>query len=128
MLVILSLPSALPIPTPGYSTPFGVLISLLAIQLTSSAKTPWLSEKMLHHPLQLTTVEGYLKAGLPWLRTIEAIARSRLSYICTTLPGRITLGVVIALMAISIMDDSHPRDQHSTRNGHFCNCLWFVRR
>ncbi len=40
LLVILSLPSALPVPTPGYSTPLGVLISLLAIQLISGAKTP----------------------------------------------------------------------------------------
>jgi hypothetical protein len=45
LLVILSLPPALPIPTPGYSTPFGVLISLLAIQLISRDKTPSLSEK-----------------------------------------------------------------------------------
>ena len=30
LLVILSLPSALPVPAPGYSTPFGVLIFLLA--------------------------------------------------------------------------------------------------
>jgi hypothetical protein len=40
LLVILSLPRALPVPTPGYSTPFGVLISLLAIQLISRDKTP----------------------------------------------------------------------------------------
>ncbi len=53
--------------------------------------------------MQLTTVQGFLKAGIPWLKRIEAIARPRLSYICTTLPGRVTIGVAIALMAISMM-------------------------
>ncbi|MBD2133610.1 exopolysaccharide biosynthesis protein [Sphaerospermopsis sp. FACHB-1094] len=103
LLVILSLPSALPVPAPGYSTPFGVLIFLLAVQLVAGAKTPWLPAKMLNHQIQLSTVQGFLKAGLPWLRRIEAIARPRLSYICTTLPGRVTIGVAIALMAISMM-------------------------
>jgi hypothetical protein len=103
LLVILSLPSALPVPAPGYSVPFGILIFILAIQLIAGAKTPWLPEKMANYPLQLTTVQGFLKAGLPWLRRIEAIARPRLSYVCTTLPGRITIGSAIALMAISMM-------------------------
>ncbi|MTJ09088.1 MULTISPECIES: exopolysaccharide biosynthesis protein [unclassified Anabaena] len=103
LLVILSLPSALPVPAPGYSVPFGILIFILAAQLIAGAKTPWLPQKMLNHPLQLSTVRGFLKAGLPWLRRIEAIARPRLSYICTTLPGRITIGCAIALMAISMM-------------------------
>ncbi|MBD0389043.1 MAG: exopolysaccharide biosynthesis protein [Nostoc sp. C3-bin3] len=103
LLVILSLPSALPVPAPGYSTPFGILIFLLAIQLIVGAKTPWLPKRMMNHPIQLTTVQKFLKAGIPWLKRIEAIARPRLSYICTTLPGRVTIGIAIALMAISMM-------------------------
>ncbi|MBW4454579.1 MAG: exopolysaccharide biosynthesis protein [Nostoc indistinguendum CM1-VF10] len=103
LLVILSLPSALPVPAPGYSTPFGILIFLLAIQLIVGAKTPWLPKRMMNHSMQLTTVQKFLKAGIPWLKRIEAIARPRLGYICTTLPGRVTIGIVIALMAISMM-------------------------
>ncbi len=78
---------------------------------------------MLNHPLQLTTVQGFLKAGLPWLRRIKAIVRRRLSYICTTLPGRITLGVAIALMAISMMIPIPGANNLPTSNRHFCNCL-----
>ncbi|MEH2316283.1 MAG: exopolysaccharide biosynthesis protein [Nostoc sp.] len=37
-----------------------------------------------------------MKAGIPWLKRIEAIARPRLSYMCTTLPGRVTIGIAIA--------------------------------
>jgi hypothetical protein len=103
LFVILSLPSALPVPAPGYSVPFGILIFLLAIQLIVGSKTPWLPQKMLNHPIKLETVQKVLKAGIPWLRRIEAIARPRLAYICTTLPGRVTLGSAISLMAISMM-------------------------
>lgn len=103
LLVILSLPSALPVPAPGYSVPFGILIFILAIQMIIGAKTPWLPPKMMNHPIKLETVQGFLKAGIPWLRRIESIARPRLSYICTTLAGRVTIGIAIAIMAISMM-------------------------
>jgi hypothetical protein len=103
LLVILSLPSALPVPAPGYSVPFGILIFLLAVQLIVGSKTPWLPPRMMNHRIKLETVQKFLKAGLPWLRRIEAIARPRLSYICTTLPGRVTIGTAVALMAISMM-------------------------
>ncbi|MBE9050258.1 exopolysaccharide biosynthesis protein [Nostocales cyanobacterium LEGE 11386] len=103
LLVILSLPSALPVPAPGYSVPFGILIFLLAVQLIIGAKIPWLPQRMMNHPIKLETVQKFLKAGIPWLRRIEAIARPRLTYICTTLPGRVIIGSAIALMAISMM-------------------------
>ena len=35
VLIILSLPSALPVPAPGYSTPFGIVIALMALQMIS---------------------------------------------------------------------------------------------
>ncbi|OKH29864.1 hypothetical protein NIES2119_31905 [[Phormidium ambiguum] IAM M-71] len=103
LFVILSLPSALPVPAPGYSTPFGVLLFLLAMQLVFGRKRPWLPNKMLNYPMKLETVQGILKAGLPWLKRIEAITRPRLTYICTTLPGRVFIGCAIALMATSMM-------------------------
>ncbi|CEJ48234.1 exopolysaccharide biosynthesis protein [Umezakia ovalisporum] len=103
LLVILSLPSALPVPAPGFSVPFGILIFLLAVQLILGAKIPWLPPKILNHPIKLTTVHKFVKAGNPWLRRIEAITRPRLTYICTTVPGKLTIGIAISLMAISMM-------------------------
>lgn len=103
LFVILALPSALPLPAPGYSTPFGFVLFLLALQLISGRKLPWLPAKISHHPMELNQVQGVIKAGLPWLRRIEMITRPRLSYICTSLPGRVTMGIAIALMGISMM-------------------------
>ncbi len=103
LFVILALPSALPVPAPGYSIPFGILMFILAMQLIVGAKTPWLPKKMAKHPIKLETVQKFLKGGIPWLRRIEAITRPRLTYICTTIPGRVTIGAAIALMSISMM-------------------------
>ena len=33
LLIVLSLPSALPVPAPAYSTPFGLVMALIALQI-----------------------------------------------------------------------------------------------
>ncbi|WP_041619166.1 exopolysaccharide biosynthesis protein [Stanieria cyanosphaera] len=103
LLVILSFPSALPIPAPGYSIPFGILMFILALQLICGRQRPWLPAKMMKASMKLETVQGVIKAGNPWLQKIEALSKPRLSYICTGLTGRIILGIAIALMSISMM-------------------------
>ncbi len=103
LFVILSLPSALPVPAPGYSIPFGILMFLLAVQLIAGSKVPWLPEKMMKGSIKLETVQKFLEKGLPWLRRIEALTRPRMTYICASLPGRVIIGVAIALMSISMM-------------------------
>ncbi|NEN93830.1 MAG: exopolysaccharide biosynthesis protein [Okeania sp. SIO3H1] len=103
LFVILSLPSALPVPAPGYSIPFGILLLLLAFQLIIGSTTPWLPKRWLNHSISLDKVQGVLKKGIPWLQKIELISRPRLSYICTSLIGRVIIGCAIALMAISMM-------------------------
>ncbi|MDJ0773589.1 MAG: exopolysaccharide biosynthesis protein [Mastigocoleus sp. MO_167.B18] len=102
LFVVLALPSALPLPAPGYAAPFGVLIFILAIQFIIGRKKPWLPKKMANHRMKLETVQKFIKAGTPWLRRIEAITRPRLPYVCTTIPGRLIIGVAIALMSISM--------------------------
>jgi hypothetical protein len=103
LFVILSLPSALPVPAPGYSTPFGVMMFLLAVQLILGHKTPWLPAKMVNHPIELPLAQKFIKAGIPWLQRIEKLTRPRLTAVCTTLPGRVMIGIVVALMSISMM-------------------------
>ena len=103
LFVVLSLPSALPVPAPGYSIPFGFAMLLLAVQLIFGAQHPWFPKRMLKGAIALKKVRGVVKAGLPWLRRIEAISRPRLSYLCTSLPGRVAIGMTIALMSISMM-------------------------
>ena len=46
LLIVLSLPSALPIPAPGYSTPFGVVMALIALQMICGRKAIWLPKRL----------------------------------------------------------------------------------
>ncbi|MEC4893646.1 MAG: exopolysaccharide biosynthesis protein [Oscillatoria sp. PMC 1051.18] len=103
LFVILALPSALPIPAPGYSIPFGILTFLLAIQLVAGRQRPWLPTKMMNRSMTISQAQGFVKAGIPWLKRIEAIARPRMSYLCASFPGRVIIGIAIALMSISMM-------------------------
>ncbi len=103
LFVILSLPSALPLPAPGYSTPFGLLIFLLAIQFMAGATIPWLPNRMLSGRMKTDTARKFVELALPWLRRLETVTKPRLIYICTGWGMRVIIGVAIALMAISMM-------------------------
>lgn len=103
LFVILALPSALPIPAPGYSIPFGVVMFLLASQMVIGAKKLWLPQRVRTYQLDLKTVQGFVEKGVPWLQRLETLSRPRLSYVCTSALGRIILGSAIALMSISMM-------------------------
>lgn len=103
LFVLLAFPSALPIPAPGYSVPFGIAMLLLAGQMAIGRDEPWFPESWRNHGFEVRQVQQVLKAGLPWLRRIEAISRPRLMGVCHSLPGRIVLGCTIALMSISMM-------------------------
>ena len=103
LLVILSLPSALPIPAPGYSVPFGIAMFFLAIQLVVGRDRPWLPNKILRGSMKLETVQKFIKMGTPWIEKIENVTKPRIAYLCTSIPGKIMLGCAIALMSVSMM-------------------------
>ncbi len=103
LFVILALPSALPIPAPGYSIPFGILMLILAVQLIVGCQLPWLPQRMLNSQIKLEQAQGFVKAGMPWLKKIEALTRPRMTYICTSLPGRVLIGLAISAMSVFMM-------------------------
>ena len=103
LFVILALPSALPVPAPGYSIPFGVGMFVLAFQLILGRDFPWLPAKILNGSMSIEKVQSFLGKGLPILRFFEALTKPRLSYICNSSVGRILVGLAIAFMAVLMM-------------------------
>ena len=69
--VLLSLPSALPIPAPGYSLPFGVVLLVLGIQMLLGVKVPWLPKWAAHRAISLNTDGKIYKGALSFLRFFE---------------------------------------------------------
>ncbi|MEO0948978.1 MAG: exopolysaccharide biosynthesis protein [Cyanobacteria bacterium J06641_5] len=103
LFVLIALPSALPVPAAGYSIPFAVVILLLAAQLVLGSRRPWLPPRLLNASVKLEMAQGFAKAGIPWLKRFEAIAKPRLNFVCTSGLGQRLIGVAIALMAVSMM-------------------------
>ena len=103
LFVLLALPSALPVPAPGYSIPFGIVMFVLAVQLMAGRHRPWLPTSWKEKGFGLTQLQKIMNAGLPWLRRIEVLSRPRLTPVCSSRGGRVVLGLAIALMSMCMM-------------------------
>ncbi|MDY6785027.1 MAG: exopolysaccharide biosynthesis protein [Cyanobacteriota bacterium] len=103
IFVIVALPSAVPLPAVGYSIPFGLVLFTLAIQLIIGRKQPWLPQRVVNHPIKRKMAQKFVKAALPGLGKLEALTQPRMTFVCTSIPGRIVLGCAIALMATFMM-------------------------
>ncbi|WP_443029142.1 exopolysaccharide biosynthesis protein [Spirulina sp. CS-785/01] len=103
LFVVLSLPSALPVPAPGYSIPFGIVIFVLTVQFMVGVKSPLLFPQLANRGVKWETAQKFVQRGTPWLKRFEGVAKPRLTWVCTTIPGRLVLGTAIALMSISMM-------------------------
>jgi len=101
LLAILSFPSALPLPAPGYSTPFGILIVILAGQWLWGSPTPWLPPRLLRTEVKWETWIGILKAGIPWLHRLERLTSPR--WLGVTRRGHPVLAVLVVLMGLSMI-------------------------
>lgn len=98
LLAILSLPSALPVPAPGYSTPFGILLALLGAQMAAGRPRPWLPERALRKEVGKEFAAKVFGAATRFLRWSERVIRPRMRWINRT-GGRVFLGCVVILMA-----------------------------
>lgn len=77
LLVILSIPSALPLPAPGYSVPFGIALSILAAQLLIGRETPWFPEKVRKKQLKGSASGKFLKGAAKFIGFWEKFLRPR---------------------------------------------------
>ena len=102
LLLVLSLPSALPIPAPGYSTPFGVVLAILALEMIVARETPYLparAKALQISPSLAAKMIGFI-SGL--FRRIEHFIRPRMRWISSR-GGRMIFGWVVLFMAVLMM-------------------------
>lgn len=103
LFVLLALPSALPIPAPGYSVPFGILLAWLAVQMALGSDQPWLPKQWRSQSIGRERLAGLINAALPWLQKLEILSRPRLVPICRSPLGRLILGGAVTLMGLSMI-------------------------
>lgn len=102
LLIVLSLPSALPVPAPGYSTPFGIVIALIAVQMMSGRQAVWLPKKLGNIRIKPKIAQTMLGSASKFLKIIERYIRPRQKWIRGR-AGQAALAVVICIMACLMM-------------------------
>lgn len=102
VLIVLSLPSALPVPAPGYSTPFGIVIALIALQMLLGRQALWIPEKLGHIRIKPKLANTMLGTASRFLKTIERFIRPRQLWIRGR-AGQAALAAVIVVMACLMM-------------------------
>jgi hypothetical protein len=98
LLVVLSLPSALPVPAPGYSTPFGVIILLLGLQMLCGRRIPWLPDWTTRITIKRELSQNMLGMAIRFFEKIESFLKPRLAW--TRGRGGLTVvGALVCAMA-----------------------------
>ena len=102
ILLVLALPAALPVPAPGYATPFGLMMLALAFQMVRGRQTPWFPDRVRKKTVSKAKLAWAVRnAGLP-LRFVEWLIRPRLSRLARNRAFLALVGVVVGLMACSM--------------------------
>lgn len=97
LLLLLAFPAALPIPAPGYATPFGIMMMVLGSQMLRGYQTPQLPETMRKRVLKYSMLDFSLKNGASLFKVVEFVVRPRLENQVTLLYRM--MGLIIILMA-----------------------------
>jgi len=112
LLLVLALPSALPVPAAGYSVPFGMLLVVLALQMLLGKTRPVFPKRLEQLTLSRSTAEKLLK-GTAWIfKRLEWIVRPRMRWVGQrgglTLMGGLVLAMAILMMIPIPMTNTFP--------------------
>lgn len=97
LIVLLSVPSALPIPAAGYSTPFGLLLMWIGFLLIRGKQQIQLPKRWLHKRFKLS--KKIVSFGIKYITFLEKFVHpNRAAYLCRLLNYR-WIGINIVILA-----------------------------
>ena len=99
LLIILSLPSALPVPAVGYSTPFGICMVIIAVQIFIGRTQVQLPKRLKKIRIPLKMVQSITGFALHFLKRTEKLIKPRQRWIHSRL-GHSILSITIFAMAL----------------------------
>jgi len=102
LLLLIGLPFLTPIPLPGLSTPFGLLILAIGAQLALGQR-PWLPEKVLERDLPARFIARLLGAASRVVRWLEFLLRPRLAFLHERWVYRRIAGTLIMLSGLLLL-------------------------
>lgn len=99
LLLVLALPAALPIPAPGYATPFGVLMVILGTQMILGRASPYIPEFFAKRTVKHGVLRFSIQNGHLPLKVVEFLIRPRLRKLTHSRGFRAAIGFIIVMMA-----------------------------
>ena len=102
LLVILAIPSAMPVPAPGYSIPGGIALLLLGAQIFRRRDYPWLPKRVLEKEVHVGKKPRLVKSMVFSLRFLEFFIRPRLAFVFTNPLTLRFLALVVMLCGLSM--------------------------
>lgn len=102
LLVLLALPSALPVPAPGYSIPGGLALLALGGQMVVGYEAPWLPARILSRRIKTEKQSRLVNSMVSFLAFFERIIKPRLTFISRAPLYERFLGLVVVTCGISM--------------------------
>lgn len=102
LLVLIALPFLTPIPLPGFSVPFGLVVAVIGARMALGQK-PWLPRKLLAWELPAGFLSKLLSVASRVLKFLEWFLRPRLAFLSELLVFRRLAGVLIALSGLFLL-------------------------
>ena len=102
LLIFMALPFCTPIPLPGLSTPFGLVISLIGFRLLLMKK-PWLPRRLLDTQAPSELLARLLKAARRLIQVMEYFLRPRLTFLLDVRPLHSMYGGIIAICGLLLL-------------------------
>lgn len=102
LLLILALPAALPLPAPGYATPFGLMMIGLGWQMARGRQTPWFPQRVRKRTLSYKGLDFSVRNAKWPLRVVELIVRPRLQGLARNPAFLRIVALTVILMACSM--------------------------
>jgi hypothetical protein len=101
ILIILTLPFCLPLPLPGMSVPFGLLIAFFGVRMTLG-KGIWLPSKILSKKIKTTLLKKILKKTLWLVKKTQVWTHPRLQWMSIHPVMQVANGFVIAILGLAL--------------------------
>jgi hypothetical protein len=102
LLVLIALPFLTPIPLPGFSIPFGLVVAIIGARMALGQK-PWLPQKLLRRELPPRHLSRLLKAASRVVKWLEWFLRPRLALMNDSVISRRLAGALITLSGLFLI-------------------------
>lgn len=102
LLLLIGLPFLTPIPLPGFSTPFGLVVLIIGAR-QAFGRQPWLPEKILQRELPARFIARLLGAASRIVRWLEVLLRPRLTCLHEQWVYRRIAGTLIMLSGLLLL-------------------------